>query len=351
MKNKIKKLFIASMLLFSSMRMSAQADLGIGSAIMNANPISVGQVAQLVVDIRNFGFTDITTGCALINISVPSTICSITSLNPGSDPIWAVFSSALPASITIRNTGGDIPADLNPYLILINIQGTSPGGPLTINVSAALAPGFIQAGCLALGNLDGFNDAAQSSITVLPALSVHLSTFDATVSGCKTTLEWVSQQEENSKEYQVQVSHDGRTFVTIGTVAAAGNSTITRSYNYTDNSPYNGYNYYRLKIVELDGKTSYSSVVTVKAKCDGKNIRLFPNPVMEKNNLTVIITGHSNNLKGELIDISGKVLRTFNMKNGSNTVLIEAMAQGNYVLRVTDASTRVSESFKVVVIK
>lgn len=171
MKNIIsmKKLFIVSLLLISSMRTWAQADLGIASAIMNTNPISVGQTAQLVVDVRNFGFTNITTGCALVTISVPSSICSITGLNASSNGIWAVhYSGALPASITIRNLGGVLPANGNPYYIYLNVQGTVNGGPSTINASSALAGTIIQSGCTGLGNLSTFNDAVTSSITVGP---------------------------------------------------------------------------------------------------------------------------------------------------------------------------------------
>jgi uncharacterized repeat protein (TIGR01451 family) len=338
------------MLLFGSMRMSAQfAALGI-NGIINVPTISVGQTVTLTVDVRNFGFDDITAGCALVTISVPVAIVSITGVNGGlTDPIWTIFSSSLPAGLTMRNTGGMIPADGFPYFIVLNIIGTNPSPPLTINGAANLNP--FQGGCLALGDLDPTDNNQTSSIGVIPALSVKLSSFTGTATGCKTVLEWTSQQEENSKEYQVQVSHDGRAYATIGTVAAAGNSSISKSYQFTDKAPSDGYNFYQLKIVDIDGKVSYSSTAIVRSGCSNKTISIHPNPVTVNNKLTVIIKGYSNNLKGELIDISGKILRTYSLKNGSNTVLVESMAQGNYVLRVTDASNGVAESFKVVVIK
>lgn len=349
MKYQVRKLFIVSLLLSASIRMSAQAELAFASILALPNVISTGQTSLVTGLINNNGNVDIPAGCVLVTISVPSSICSITGLNPGSDPVWTVFSSSLPAGITLRNTGGPI-VGLGPdYPIILNVVGTTPGGPLTINGNAFLNP--FQGGCVAFGDLDNNNNQPTTGITVIPPLSVKLSSFDANVSGCKALLEWTSEQEENSKEYQVEVSHDGRTFATIGTIAAAGNSNISKSYQFTDNAPSNGYNYYRLKMVDVNGKISYSSVVTVKSNCDSRTIKIHPNPVTVNNNLTVIIDGYTGNLKGELMDVSGKVIRTFSLKNGTNVLPMEMLAQATYLLRVTEQSSGAVKSFPVIVIK
>jgi hypothetical protein len=346
----MKRLLIVSMLVFGSMRMSAQfAALGI-NGIINVPFISVGQTTTLTVDVRNFGFDDITAGCALVTISVPSAIVSITGVNGAlTDPIWTIFSNSLPAGLTMRNTLGMIPADGFPYFIVLNIIGTNANPPLTINGAANLNP--FQGGCIALGDLDPTDNNQTSSIGVIPALGVKLSSFEGTATGCKTLLKWTSQTEENSKEYQVQVSHDGRNYATIGTVAAAGNSSISKYYQFTDNAPSDGYNFYQLKMMDIDGKVSYSSTATVKSSCNNKTISIRPNPVVVNNNLTVNIGGYNGNLKGDLVDISGKVIKTVSLKNGVNTLAIDNIAQGTYLLRVTDATNGDSKSFKVVVVK
>jgi hypothetical protein len=350
MKYPVRKLFIASVLLSASVRISAQAELAFPSILAVPNVISVGQTSLVTGLINNNGNVDYPAGCVLVTISVPSAICSITGVNPGSDPVWTVFNAgSLPASLTLRNTGGPI-VGLGPdYPIILNVLGTSPGGFSTINGQAIL--NFLQGGCTALGDLDPNNNQPQTSIRVVPALSVKLSSFDANVSGCRTLLAWTSQQEENNKEYQVEVSHDARFFATIGTIAAAGNSTVSRSYQFTDNAPSPGYNYYRLKMVDLSGKVSYSSVVTVNSRCDAKMVKIHPNPVLENYNLGVTIAGYNGTLKGELIDVSGRVIRTYTLKNGENTLSILGMAQATYMLRLTEASSGAAQSFPVIVIK
>jgi Secretion system C-terminal sorting domain len=170
----MKKLLIASMMLIAGIQVSAQnADLGIASAIMNTNPISVGQTAQLVVEVKNFGFTQITAGCALVTVSVPVGICSIVSLNTGaSNSVWQVnFSGSLPASIQLRNLGGPLTANFGTlsYNIVLNIIGTANGGPLNIQANSSLAGNATQPGCSGLGNLSTANDNVTSSIRVGPA--------------------------------------------------------------------------------------------------------------------------------------------------------------------------------------
>ncbi|MBC7873199.1 MAG: hypothetical protein H7Y01_04340, partial [Ferruginibacter sp.] len=155
-----KNLCFLSMLFISFLPAKAQlADLGIGGISMPMfGATAVGQTIQIKADVRNFGFDDIGAGCALVTISVPSAISSITGLNTGSSSIWTIYSSSMPASVTLRNTGGPLPADFEPYYIILDVQGTNPGGPLTINSHTGLNP--FQSGCMAAGNLDPNNDDA-----------------------------------------------------------------------------------------------------------------------------------------------------------------------------------------------
>ena len=101
----------------------------------------------------------------------------------------------------------------------------------------------------------------------------------------------------------------------------------------------------------MDGKTSYSSVVTIISNCNGKTITIHPNPLTENTNLIVKIAGYNGNLKGELVDLYGKMIRTFNLSNGTNTLRIEGIAQATYMLRVTEESGGASKSFPIIVIK
>jgi hypothetical protein len=348
----MKKLIFMSLLILGSMRLSAQADLG-GNALMVPAIVGLNHVGLLTVDVANYGFTDVTAGCALVTISVPSAISSIISVNAATNGIWTVhFNGALPASITLRNTLGIIPADFLNYPIVLDVRGIAVGGPSTITGQVRLAGAFVQPGCLALGNVDITNDDPTTSIRVEIPLAVKLSSFTGVISDCNTLLKWTSQEEIDNKEYQVEVSKDGRIYSVVGVVNAIGNSQTAKSYTFTHNKPFDGYSFYRLKMVANDGHVEYSNIVTVNNKCNDKSVRIYPNPIVENQSLGVYISGaYVGTIKGELMSISGQLMRSFTLQKGTNILAVKGLAQGTYMMRVTEVSTGENESFKVVVIK
>lgn len=351
-KNMKKIMFAVIVMMACCIKLSAQADLGINS-LMSPPLVANGASGILTSDVSNAGFTDITPGCATVTISVPSGISQITGVNPGTNAVWVATNSPLTfprTSITFRNLGGVIPADLTNFSILLDVQGIALGGPSTISTAVALTGAFTQPGCTALGNLNTGNDNSGTSITVTVVTPVKLSAFNVNMSDCKAMLKWTSEQEDNSKEYQVEVSRDGRNFINVGTVEAAGNSSIQRSYSFTDYTPGYGYNYYRLKMVSRNGEYMYSDIVTMLSKCNGKSVKLHPNPVTENNNLSVLLGNYGSKVKGELVSAAGVVMRTYTLKNGNNVISVDGVTQGAYMLRVTDTNGQ-AESFKVVIVK
>jgi len=349
----MKKLIFVSLLILGTMQLSAQADLG-ANALMNPAVVNATQTGLLTIDVGNYGFTDVPAGCALVTISVPSAISEIVGLNAATNSMWTIFNAgSMPASITLRNTLGAIPADFISYSIVLDVRGTAVGGPSTITVSVRLAGNSIQPGCVVLGNLDITNDDPTTSITVQPLapLDVKLSSFTGTMADCNTLLQWTAQSETDHNMYQVEVSKDGRIFSPVGTVKAVGTSGTPLTYNFTDKKPFDGYSLYRLKMIANGGTAKYSDVVTVNNKCNTKSVRIYPNPLVENQQFGVYISGYTGTLKGELMSMSGQLVQSFTLRNGTNTLAIKGITQGSYMLRVTDASSGASESFKVVVIK
>jgi hypothetical protein len=51
------------------------------------------------------------------------------------------------------------------------------------------------------------------------------------------------------------------------------------------------------------------------------------------------------------MSMSGQLIQTFKLHNGTNTLAIQGVTQGSYMLRVAEISSGANESFKVVVIK
>jgi archaellum component FlaF (FlaF/FlaG flagellin family) len=115
----------------------------------------------------------------------------------------------------------------------------------------------------------------------LPATGVNLS---ATLVGNDVNLIWKTLSEFNTNHFEVERSTDGVNFVRIGEKAAAGNSVSEKSYTYGDANITAAMYYYRLKMVDMDGKVAYSNVARVN-KSHIKTIKTFPNPVTDVINI------------------------------------------------------------------
>lgn len=101
--------------------------------------------------------------------------------------------------------------------------------------------------------------------TVLP---VTLVSFGVRKSAEGNTLNWQTTSESESSRFSIEKSSDFRSFRSIGTVTAAGQSNTILNYAFTDTAPSEGHNYYRLKMIDRDETFSYSRVISIKNSGD-----------------------------------------------------------------------------------
>ena len=112
------------------------------------------------------------------------------------------------------------------------------------------------------------------SATPLPII---LENFQATNQGIINQLKWTTSQESNSSHFIIERSADGNNFNEIGKVSAAGNSSLSLHYQFKDENPLNGINYYRLRLVDKDNSQNLSEIVSVRNSILS-GINIFPNP-------------------------------------------------------------------------
>lgn len=204
---------------------------------------------------------------------------------------------------------------------IINIVGTP---------SASAEPGF------GIANL---------TFNLDEALPVKLLSFDAYKKGNVAQLVWATASEQNNKGFEIERSTDGRTFTKIGFVssfAENGNSSLKLDYNFTDNNPANGQNFYRLKQVDFDGKYEYSSVRLVSFDKEN-NINLYPNPATE----SVNIAGLQGSESIYVYDVSGRLVYQSKAENASVNIPLTACSKGTYHISIIGADGTMY-SYKVV---
>ncbi len=174
-------------------------------------------------------------------------------------------------------------------------------------------------------------------------LGVTMISFTGNKDGNKNKLHWTTTNETNNKGFELQRSKDGNTFEKIGFVASKadmGNSSVEIQYNFEDEQPFDGNNYYRLKQLDLNGKESYSNIIMIKGG-KGNKIEftsIYPNPAKDLLKLD-IYTPITQNLNVIITDISGRTVKQINIlaNNGNNqfNVNVDALKAGTYLIKAS----------------
>lgn len=112
-------------------------------------------------------------------------------------------------------------------------------------------------------NKDG--SITYSALSVLP-VSFISNSFTGQLVGKSVQLHWSTASEQNNAYFELLRSSEANFFNTIGKVPGNQTTSLQHNYSFTDDNPYPGINYYKLKQVDIDGKTTYNSnIVLVSA--------------------------------------------------------------------------------------
>jgi Secretion system C-terminal sorting domain len=158
-------------------------------------------------------------------------------------------------------------------------------------------------------------------------LPVTWLSFTAEKQGAGALLKWSTATEQNTKDFEVQHSTNTLSWTPLGTVAASGNSTITRQYSFTHNTPFKGgvYNYYRILQRDLDGKFSYSKIASLIYDEPGADVIVYPNPAKEA---VTIYLAESKEVK--LVNVTGATVWRGTLAAGRNQIPLSHLSKGVY---------------------
>lgn len=168
-------------------------------------------------------------------------------------------------------------------------------------------------------------------------LPIALETFSGKMNGDDALLTWQTTLEHNAKEFEVERSPDGVNFSKIGSVPAATNSSARRDYSFLDKTVIHQNNYYRLRMVDLDGRTEYSKIVFIKNLPPTKDpLKLLSNPVQNSLELQFDESIHGR-VQLRLTDLTGKTLVTWHGEKLSNRKISidisnKKLSKGVYIL-------------------
>jgi hypothetical protein len=149
-------------------------------------------------------------------------------------------------------------------------------------------------------------------------------------------LNWYTTYEQNSNLFIIEKSIDGRNFSSIGTVNAKGTSFNVNGYYFTDKN-LEAINYYRLKMVETDGKTTFSQIVVIQHTNGRKQVTVLNNPF--HSTIDLRFTQKAQLVQLQLVQANGVIVEAKTFRNPGErlhwNLLNTSLQNGSYLLRIT----------------
>ncbi|MET0242492.1 MAG: T9SS type A sorting domain-containing protein [Flavitalea sp.] len=166
-------------------------------------------------------------------------------------------------------------------------------------------------------------------------LPVIIRDFNLVAANGSVNLGWTTAQESNSAFFSIEKSIDGSNWSVVGKVKAAGNSAVAVKYNYTDINS-SSVAHYRLKMVDLDNKSTYSDVRSIRSTTAAASVKVYPNPATEYANVT--LAANAGNSRIVLVNQNGQIVAQKNV--AANTIAVTfqlgQIANGTYAIRISD---------------
>ena len=197
-----------------------------------------------------------------------------------------------------------------------NTTGTTTAGTITSNSISTYSPFTI--------------------VTIPTSLPLELLSFSAEKQNTKALLKWTIDAEEFNTNYYIERSKTGYDFETIGNVSGTGIQNSILNYDFIDNSPASGTNYYRLRINE-SGIISYSDIKAVSFDNYSTDIKTYPSPVDDELIIELnYLSGLTINL--EIYNVLGHrlIINTISSLNSSNLYKVNtsSLLPGTYFLQL-----------------
>lgn len=188
-----------------------------------------------------------------------------------------------------------------------------------------------------------------------PVLPAEIDLFDAWKEAKdKVRINWKTLSEFNNDFFDIQRSGDGFSFETIGTVYGQWNSVEPINYEFQDQSPLPGINYYRLVQVDKNGRTSFSSVKEVEFDLATDNqtetwkVAYYPNPSRGMVHLSSnqVFT----NLDLEIYDADGRIVMKKNNISSDGPLDLTRLSAGIYSLTLLDLEGQIKDTQQIVIV-
>jgi Secretion system C-terminal sorting domain/SdrD B-like domain len=181
------------------------------------------------------------------------------------------------------------------------------------------------------GEIDTENDFVKRSVL----LPVRLLNFMAQKTSAGNQLIWQTADEKNVKCFAIEkrLTTGNALWSTIAVRNATG-ANAQNNYQYVDIEQTTGIVYYRLKIIDLDGQSTYSDIVTLNNLSKEQN-SISPNPLQS---IATLQIGNKNLLhtQAKILNANGQYIKTISIQNSIEQLDLSTLNAGLYMIELSN---------------
>ncbi len=190
----------------------------------------------------------------------------------GHDQIALHGSATLGAPITVRLLEGFVPSPGDSFILMTYTSWTGNAPSFNLPQLPGTMSWVTQV------------TATETYVKAGGSLPVTWRSFEVWKDQKFIHLQWEVDSELLNKGFEVQRSLDGENWEVLGFVPGRGTVATPATYSFRDEAPAQGWNYYRLRQLDEDGRFSYSQVRSIEflPEKEERRLRLHPNPTKGK---------------------------------------------------------------------
>jgi hypothetical protein len=195
-----------------------------------------------------------------------------------------------------------------------------------------------------------FSQTNSTNLPLSPSQPVSVLMFQVNLKEKNALLSWTTTNHYNFSHFIIEKSNDAKNFKEATVLFPTEAASAENSFKYKDNLLNNSEKttYYRLKMVDINGKASYSETRMVRMIEENKlQISTFPNPAINEVRVMIPTDWQEKLVTYEIYSNTGVLVQRHQNKEAAQVqqLNVQQLNSGNYLLKVNNGTTSTTSNF------
>ncbi len=247
-------------------------------------------------------------------------------------------------------TGADsefsLPVQLTQPFVLLGTNSGVASGSSTNFLWNGLNPGTAYEWYVTIDDGEILSTSSIFEFTTAGTVPLKLLNFKAVPDKDRVKINWTTTDEVNTKSFDVERSLSGNAFSLVANLKAKNSSGI-HHYELFDDKPLDGKSFYRLRMIDIDGKQTYSKVIPVD-RSRNSVLEIIPNPIFGKEIRVLWQPDVAQQVTIRISDMSGRLyMKKIFFTNGQTLVLPHQLMPGIYNLEIISKDIKLQKQIVI----